>query len=207
MDDDTEWTKGLGEGFREYFYGELGGDFPLDRVGVKFNEFEKRYITAVFREYSLYRFLTDCKNEERGNGEGYGEKWWIQLSLFWSFNCIGREFRGKPYLFDYKYNECPRHPIQEFITSNYPKWTHDSHLIIQQLIEKKLDEYYNKQTLPELMVAVASSLHKRLGQNSDISALSPEMLEMIRDSVIQNKIDRIDAKEFAYLKTLCPARY
>ena len=37
--DETEWARGVGEGFCEYFYGEWNGDFPLDRAGVKFNNF------------------------------------------------------------------------------------------------------------------------------------------------------------------------
>jgi hypothetical protein len=205
--DETEWTRGLGEGFCEYFYGEWNGDFPLDRAGVKFNNFEKRYITAVFRELCLYRFWTNYTNRKYTNGEDHGELDSI-LSLFRCYNSIGdiQDVRDDPHMQPYLYRDyemCPRHPIQELITRNYRRWTDESDDIIQGLIRKKFKvNFNNKHTLSKLMVAAASSLHKRLGQNSAMSVLSPEMLEMTRDIVIQKNYDEIDAEEFAYLNTL-----
>jgi len=206
--DETEWTRGLGEGFREYFYGERGGDYPLHSSYVKFNEFEKRYIKAIFRERCMYDFL---RGPELSSGIDLTiENEMIHMSLdylFGRFNDICRESRGSSNSRDHIYLGCSRHPIQELITNNYPRWRgKESHKIIQDFILDKTSacDEYAEYTLPELMHAAAMSMHPRLGAESEMGTINHEMLGMIRDHLLPSKYNEveIDRREYAYLESL-----
>ena len=206
--DETEWTRGLGEGFCEYFYGERGGDYQLHSSYVKFNEFEKRYIKAIFRERCMYDFV-------KGPGLSSGIDLTIEYNgmhmalvlLFGSFNNICGGSRGSSNTRDHIYLGYSRHPIKELITNNYPRWRDkESHKIIQDFILDKTSacDEYAEYTLPELMHAAAMSMHPRLGAKSELGTINQEMLSMIRDHLLSSKYNEveIDRREYAYLESL-----